>query len=61
MPDDAVKPVVTTLVCFFHFAREAAGASCAPGIPCALCFEGGCATARADSRRGIAELWLFDN
>ena len=32
--------VATTLVCFFTFAREAAGASCAPGIPHALYFEG---------------------
>jgi hypothetical protein len=26
-PGVSGKPVVTTLVCFFHFAREAAGAS----------------------------------
>jgi hypothetical protein len=30
-------PVVTLLVCFPNFAREAMGAGCAPGIPCALC------------------------
>jgi len=33
------EPVVTTLVCFITFAREAAGAW-APGFPCALYFEG---------------------
>ena len=27
MPGDSGVTVVTTLVCFFHFAREAAGAS----------------------------------
>jgi hypothetical protein len=30
----------------FHFAREAAGASCAPGIPCALLFSRVAATTR---------------
>jgi hypothetical protein len=37
-PGRSGEPVVTTLVCFFHFAREAAGAHDAPGFPCALCF-----------------------
>jgi hypothetical protein len=32
------EPVATMLVCFFIFAREAAGANRAPGIPHALCF-----------------------
>src|SRR5882724_5840426 len=32
-------PVVTLLVCFLNFAREAMGAGRAPGIPCALCFR----------------------
>jgi hypothetical protein len=36
MPGWSDVPVVTTLVCFFIFAREAAGAIGAPGIPCAL-------------------------
>ena len=27
MPDESGVTVVTTLVCFYHFAREAAGAS----------------------------------
>src|SRR5258706_8286418 len=36
MSVDPSEPVVTTLVCHFTFAREAAGAA-APGIPCALC------------------------
>jgi len=36
MPDCSGVTVVTTLVCFFVFAREAAGAIRAPGIPCAL-------------------------
>jgi hypothetical protein len=36
------------LVCFFLFAREAAGAQVAPGIPCALCFGEG----RDDARPG---------
>ena len=30
--------VVTMLACLFYFTCEAAGASCAPGIPCALLF-----------------------
>ena len=33
-------PVVTVLVWFFSFPREAMGASSAPGIPCALFFGG---------------------
>ena len=36
MPGDGGVTVVTTLVCSFHSACEAAGASRAPGIPCAL-------------------------
>jgi len=40
MPVDAALPVATTLVCFFQFAREAMGASSAPGIPCALLVGG---------------------
>jgi hypothetical protein len=32
-------PVATTLVCFFIFAREAAGVGSAPGFPCALHFQ----------------------
>jgi hypothetical protein len=39
-PGESGEPVVTTLVCFFQFAREAAGASRAPGFPCALCCFG---------------------
>jgi hypothetical protein len=35
MPGKTGVTVVTTLVCFIYFAREAAGAL-APGIPCAL-------------------------
>jgi hypothetical protein len=35
MPDESGVTVVTTLVCCFIFAREAA-ARRAPGIPCAL-------------------------
>jgi hypothetical protein len=42
MPGRSGVPVVTTLVCFFSVARETAGAVDAPGIPCALYFEGGC-------------------
>ena len=38
MPGATGVTVVTMLVCFFVFAREAAGAHRAPGIPCALCF-----------------------
>jgi hypothetical protein len=37
-PDVTGEPVATLLVCFFHFARGAMGASRAPGFPCALCF-----------------------
>jgi hypothetical protein len=36
MPGETGVTVVTTLVCFLFFAREAAGANRAPGIPCAL-------------------------
>jgi hypothetical protein len=36
MPGESGVTVVTMLVCFYHFAREAAGAIGAPGIPCAL-------------------------
>jgi hypothetical protein len=39
MPDRFGLPVVTLLVCFFCFAREAAGDR-SPGIPCALYFRG---------------------
>src|SRR5260370_35934425 len=39
MPGCSGGLVVTTLVCFVYFAREAAGAL-APGIPRALCFLG---------------------
>jgi hypothetical protein len=35
-PGVSGEPVVTTLVCLLHFAREAAGAHGAPGFPCAL-------------------------
>ncbi len=35
-PGKPGEPVVTTLVCFLSFAREAAGAT-APGVSCALC------------------------
>jgi hypothetical protein len=37
-PGDLGVLAVTTLVCFFIFTHEAAGASQAPGFPCALCF-----------------------
>jgi len=45
------------LVCFFHFARETAGAGCAPGVPCALDFrgEGFLAQLGRAPRRGKAE------
>ena len=33
---DPAEPVATTLVCFFTFAREAAGAACARCSPCPL-------------------------
>jgi hypothetical protein len=36
MPGEPGVTVVTTLVCSFYFACEAAGAFRAPGIPCAL-------------------------
>jgi hypothetical protein len=36
MPGEPGVTVVTTLVCSFYFACEAAGAIRAPGIPCAL-------------------------
>jgi hypothetical protein len=36
-PDQFGEPVVTMLVCFITFAREAAGAL-GTGFPCALCF-----------------------
>src|SRR5450759_5588074 len=40
MPGDSGVTVVTTLVCFFYFAREAAGASCARHSPRPLIGEG---------------------
>jgi len=40
MPGETGVTVVTTLVCFLFFAREAAGANRAPGIPCALFSRG---------------------
>jgi hypothetical protein len=40
MPGDPGGPVVTTLVCFFHFAREAAGALGTRHSPRPLFFEG---------------------
>jgi hypothetical protein len=39
-PGRSGEPVVTTLVCFLHFAREAAGASCARLSLRPLAFEG---------------------
>jgi len=41
MPGEPGVTVVTMLVCFFHLAREAAGAHRAPGIPCALISQDG--------------------
>jgi hypothetical protein len=54
--------VVTTLA--WHFFRPARlRAHWAPGIPCALCFEGRTILASlAQTTCGeIAELWLFEN
>src|SRR5215813_15567102 len=59
------EPVVTTLVCSFSFAREAAGASGIRHFLRPLLFEGRVdGTARARSRRGNAETrlhLLFEN
>jgi hypothetical protein len=42
--------------CAFYFAREAAGASCAPGIPCAL-YWGDRLHNSGVLRREIADVW----
>ena len=58
--DDSGEPVVTTLVCLFHLAREAAGAtgtrlSLRPLISRA----GGSRKTRAEICGEIAKLWLL--
>jgi len=63
MPGQSGEPSVTTLVCFFHSAREAAGAAGARHSLRPLSF-GGCVLrkARAYQRRGDADAqpWLFE-
>jgi hypothetical protein len=46
----------------FYFAREAAGAAEAPGIPCTLCFVGGAMFWQnsGESRCGNIGAWLFE-
>ncbi len=59
MPGETGVTVVTTLVCLFYFAREAA-AHRAPGIPCALCFlrANGFAKTRAHrAARSRTRIW----
>jgi hypothetical protein len=58
MPGYSGVTVLTTLVRLLFFAREAAGANRAPGIPCALRFRGakGSCTTRARLRRENAGL-----
>jgi hypothetical protein len=57
MPVDAALPVVTTLMCFFHFAREAMGAAAHPAFPAPSAIEGGPAQQLGrDRRRGVHRL-----
>jgi hypothetical protein len=62
MPGDSGVTVVTTLVCFSHFAREAAGASRARHSLRPLLAEGGRFEAKLAWRRGeIAGVWLMNS
>ncbi len=47
----------------FYFAREAAGAAEAPGIPCALCFRKAtmCLQNSGESSREKAKVWLLSS
>ena len=64
MPGCPGEPVVTTLVCFFHFAREAMGALALPVFPAPSVVEGRKSYAqlgRIASREGrLVLFWLFE-
>jgi hypothetical protein len=57
MPGETGATVVTTLVCFFHFAHEAAGALVHPAFPTPSSGEGYLDNSGA-ARRGDAGLCL---
>jgi hypothetical protein len=57
--DVSASPVVTTLVCFLHFAHKAAGAAKHPAFPAPSFSKGACRhKTRARGRGGIVDVCL---